>query len=181
MARWVTEHVIPHERAVRASLARHASQEDVDDLIQEAYSRCAALECVDHIGRPDAYFFSIARNLLIQRLRRARIVSIEAFAEIDSYQDDTRPSPEHEAVNQIDYQRMIAMIDGLPERRRRIVRMRKIDGYSQREIADMLGVTESIVENEIFRGVQAVQRAWRDGEAQAEARLTARDGREQRP
>jgi RNA polymerase sigma-70 factor (ECF subfamily) len=181
MAAWVTEHVIPHERAVRASLARHASLEDVDDLIQEAYSRCAALESVDHIGRPDAYFFSIARNLLIQRLRRARIVPIEAFAEIDSYQDDMRHSPEHEAINRIDFRRMMTLIEDLPERRRHIVRMRKLDGYSQREIAELLDVSESIVENEIFRGVQAVQRAWRDGEAQAEASLTALDGREHRP
>ena len=65
MAAWVTQHVIPHERAVRAWLARHASQEDVDDVIQESYSRCAALDSVDHIHRPDAYFFSIARNLLV--------------------------------------------------------------------------------------------------------------------
>ena len=180
MAAWVTEYVIPHERSVRAWLVRHASQEDVDDLIQETYSRCAALDSVDHIDRPDAYFFSVARNLLVHRLRRARIVPIEAFAEIENFQDEMRPSPEHEAGDRIDYRRMLALIDGLPERRRRIVRMRKIDGYSQREIADMLGVTESIVENEIFRGVQAVQRAWRDCEAQTEARLSELESRENR-
>ena len=81
MAAWVTEHVIPHEAAVRAWLARtRASQEDIDELIQESYSRLAALESVDHIDRPDAYFFSIARNLLVRRLRRARVVPIEAIA-----------------------------------------------------------------------------------------------------
>jgi len=179
MAAWVIQHVIPHERAVRAWLARHASQEDVDDVIQESYSRCAALDSVDHIHRPDAYFFSIARNLLVQRLRRARIVPIEAFAEIDAYQDDLRPSPEREAGGRIDYDRLLALIDSLPERRRRIVRMRKIEGLSQREIAERLDVSESIVENEVFRGVQAVQRAWREGEAKAEARMAGE--REQRP
>lgn len=180
MAAWVTQHVIPHERAVRAWLARHASQEDVDDVIQESYSRCAALESVDHIGRPHAYFFAMARNLLVQRLRRARIVPIELFAEIDAFQDDLRPSPEQEASGRIDWQRMTALIDSLPDRRRRIVRMRKIEGLSQREIAEALGLSESIVENEIFRGVQALQRAWRDGEAQAEARMTTPEAREQR-
>src|SRR3546814_7967167 len=49
--------------------------------------------------------------------------------------------------------------------------MRKIEGLSQREIAERLDVSESIVENEVFRGVQAVQRAWREGEAKAEARM----------
>lgn len=174
MAAWVTEHVIPHEPAVRAWLARaRASQEDIDELIQESYSRLAALGSVDHIDRPDAYFFSIARNLLIRRLRRARVVPIEAIAEIDAYRDDIRPSPEREASSRLDYRRLLALIDALPERRGRIVRMRKLEGYSQREIAAALGISESIVENEIYQGVQAVQRAWRDGEAVSAARLAA--------
>lgn len=181
MAAWVTEHVIPHEAAVRAWLARaRASQEDIDELIQESYSRLAALESVDHIDRPDAYFFSIARNLLVRRLRRARIVPIEAIAEIDAYQDDVRPSPEREAGGRLDYRRVLALIDALPERRRRIVRMRKLDGYSQREIAVALGVSESIVENEIHQGVQAVQRAWRDGETLSATRLAAFESRDRR-
>src|SRR3546814_16324274 len=78
----------------------------------------------------------------------------------------------------IDYDRLLALIDGLPERRRRIVRMRKIEGLSQREIAERLDVSESIVETEVFRGVPAVQRAWREGEAKGDARLAGpRDGR----
>src|SRR3546814_11807771 len=81
-----------------------------------------------------------------------------------------RPSPEREAGGRLDYRRLIALIDALPERRRRIVRMRKLDGYSQREISQQLGVSESIVENEIHQGVRAVLRAWRDGEARAAAR-----------
>lgn len=181
MAAWVTEHVIPHEAAVRAWLTRaRASQEDIDELIQESYSRLAALDSVDHIDRPDAYFFSIARNLLVRRLRRARIVPIEAIAEIDAYRDDARPSPEREAGGRLDYRRVLALIDALPERRRRIVRMRKLDGYSQREIAVALGVSESIVENEIHQGVQAVQRAWRDGETLSATRLAAFENRDRR-
>lgn len=174
LAAWVAECVMPHEAAVRAWLARaRASEEDIDELIQESYSKLAALDSVDHIDRPDAYFFSIARNLLVRRLRRAKIIAIEAIAEIDAYQDDTRPSPEREAGSRLDYRRLLDLIDALPERRRRIVRMRKLDGYSQKEIAKALGVSESIVENEIYQGVKAVQKAWREGEAQAALRLAA--------
>src|SRR3546814_18406005 len=110
-----------------------SSDLDVDELIQESYSRLAALDSVDHIDRADAYFFSIARNLLVRRLRRARIVPIEAIAEIDAFQDDMRPSPEREAGGRLDYRRLLALIDALPERRRRIVRMRKLDGYNSDE------------------------------------------------
>src|SRR3546814_13828948 len=118
MAAWVTEHVIPHERAVRAWLARHASQEDVDELIQESYSRLAALDSVDHIDRADDYFFSIARNLLVRRLRRARLVPIEAIAAIDAFQDDIRTPPERKGGGSHDYLRLIEPTDALPERPR---------------------------------------------------------------
>src|SRR3546814_14642621 len=80
----------------------------------------------------------------------------------------------------IDYDRLLALIDGLPERRRRIVRMRKNEGLSQREIAERLDVSESIVENEVFRGVQAGQRAWREGEEKAEARMAGEREQEDR-
>lgn len=172
LARWVTEHVIPHEPAVRAWLARaRAGQEEIDELIQESYSRLAALESVQNIERPGAYFFSIARNLLLRRLRRMRLVPIEAIAEIDAFHDYLQPSPETAAGEQLDYRRLMAMIDDLPERQRRVVRLRKIDGYSQREIAATLQISESIVENEIFKGVRAVQAAWRHEEAASAARL----------
>lgn len=172
LAGWVREHVIPHEPAVRAWLARaRTPPEEIDELIQESYSRLAALDTVEHIDRPGAYFFSIARNLLFRRLRRARLVPIEAIAEIDAFHDYSQPSPEHAAGAQLDYKRLLAMIDALPKRQRQIVRMRKLDGYSQREIAAVLNISESVVENEIFKGVRAVQLAWKHGEAVTMARL----------
>lgn len=172
LAKWVTDHVIPNEPAVRAWLARaRTPPEEIDELIQESYSRLAALDNVEHIDRPGAYFFSIARNLLLRRLRRARLIPIEAIAEIDAFQDYDQPSPESAAGTQLDFRRLLSMIDALPERQSRIVRMRKLDGCSQKEIAAALQISESVVENEIFKGVRAVQLAWKHGEATSAARL----------
>jgi RNA polymerase sigma factor (sigma-70 family) len=168
----VAKEVIPHEAAVRAWLLRsRVSHEDVDELIQESYSRLAALDSVEHIARADAYFFSIARNLLVRRLKRARIVAIDTIAEIDAYVEDLKPSPEREAAGRLDYQRLLGMIAVLPDRCRRMVEMRKIEGLSQREIATALGVTESVVENQVHFGVKAVLRAWRIEEDAAAVRL----------
>ncbi|MEO7688343.1 MAG: sigma-70 family RNA polymerase sigma factor [Sphingomonas sp.] len=166
--------VIPHEAAVRAWLLRsRVSQEDADELIQEAYAVLAGLDAVHHIARPDGYFFSVVRNLLLRRLRRAKIVQIEAIAEIETYAADADPSPERQVVGRIDYDRMLGLIAGLPERCRQIVQMRKIEGLSQREIANRLNVTENVVENQTYLGIQSVLRAWRDGETAAELRFTA--------
>jgi RNA polymerase sigma factor (sigma-70 family) len=169
---WVAETVIPYEGTVRAWLARaRVSEEDVDDIVQEAYCRIAALDTVDHITRPGAYFFSIVRNLLLQRIKRSRIVSIDMIAEIEAFVIDDSPSPEREAAGRLDYARLRTIMAGLPERCRRIVEMRKIEGVSQKEIARRIGVTESVVENDVHHGVQAILRVWRDEDSRVTAWL----------
>lgn len=166
LAQWVAREVLPHEAHVRAWLRRsRLPREDIDELVQEAYCRLAMLESVDHIEAPDAYFFSIVRNLLLRKLKRQRIVPFETIAEIESWQDE-RPSPERVAAARMDVQKVLALIERLPERCRRIVYLRKIEGWSQREIADHIGATEKAVEKQIWLGIKAIRAAWRmSGEA----------------
>lgn len=178
IAAWVATRVMPHEAAVRARLARFCrAGEEIDELIQDAYCRLAMLEAVDHIDRPDAYFFSIARNLLIRRLKRAQVVPIETVAEIDAISVDEAPSPERQVGARLDYDRVRAIIAALPERCRRIVEMRRIEGLPQKEIARRLGVTEKVVEKQVWQGIRAVQARLRTEESDAEARMDAAEWR----
>lgn len=173
IAAWVAKEVIAHEGAVRAWLKRvRVVDEDAEELIQEAYCRLAMLETVDHIARADAYFFSIVRNLLLRRVRRARVVEIETIAEIEAYRDDD-PSPERQVVARLDWARMLALIDALPERCRTVVRLRKVSGWSQKEIAAHLDMSEKAVEKQVWLGVKAVQRAWSDLDEQFDKVLLA--------
>src|SRR3546814_7705811 len=55
-----------------------------EDVIQETYCQIAALKDVGHIRSGRAYFFTAARSIVLMRLRRQRIVSIESVTEIES-------------------------------------------------------------------------------------------------
>ena len=170
---WVAGKVMPHEADVRAWLARsRMPREDVDDVIQEAYCRLSALTDFDQIDRPDAYFFSIARNLMTGRMRRNRIVQIEAVAEIEALSPyDERPSPEREASGRIELARVRELVATLPERCRQVVEMRKIEGLPQREIASRMGITVSMVENEGVKGIRLILAALRRQEEEGIATL----------
>lgn len=173
MAAWVAREVLPHEQRLRARLARsRVPSEDIDELIQESYCRLALLDSVDHIECPRAYFFAIARNLLLRKLRRQQIVSLDTIAEIESMQDD-RPDPERAAGARLDYGKVRALIAKLPERCRRIVELRKIEGWSQIEIAEHLGITEKAVEKQVWLGVRAVREAFAHGETRFRERIAA--------
>jgi RNA polymerase sigma-70 factor (ECF subfamily) len=170
IARWVATMVLPHEALVRRWLSRsHVAPEDIDDVIQEAYCRLAMLESVDHIESPHAYFFSIARNLLLRRLKRQRLVPLEAIAEIDALHDD-RPSPEQHAAGKLAYAKASAMIAAFPERCGQIVRLKKIEGWSQKQIAQHLGTTEKAVEKQLWLGLRLLREAWRRAEEEIEER-----------
>lgn len=172
IAVWVAREVIPHESRIRAWCARtRLPPEDVDELVQEAYCRIAALGSVDHIDTPYAYFFSVVRNLVLRRLRRQKIVPFEAIAEIESVRDSNAVSAEQTLTSRMALDRARAIIATLPERCRRVVEMRKIEGLSQRAIAETLGMTEKAVEKQVWLGVRAIRKAWAEEERDAEARL----------
>lgn len=155
---WLGREILPHEAAARARLRQSfGAAGDIDDIIQETYCRLVALTQVDHIENPRAYFFQAARSVALEQIRRARVVRIETVSEMESLNlvlDD--PSAERVVSGRRELERVRGLIAALPERCRRIIEMRKIDGVPQREIARRLGVTEHVVENESVRGLRAV-------------------------
>ncbi|WP_313538476.1 sigma-70 family RNA polymerase sigma factor [Sphingomonas sp.] len=155
---------------------RRLAPEDVDELMQEAYCRIATLDSVDHIDCGHAYFFSIARNLLLRKLKRQQVVPFEAISEIESFRDTQTPSPEEQVSTRLAYERVMALIAGLPERCRRIVELRKIEGWSQKEIAAHMGMTEKAVEKQVWIGVRAIREGWSvaDGATGVDAPATDR-------
>src|SRR5262245_1114282 len=113
MVAWVATRVMPHEGEGGASLRRSAgSGEDLDDLIQEAYGRFASVESVERIDRPDGYFFQIVRNLLLEQVRRSRIVRFETVAEIEMLDVDSgQPSVERIAAARRELARVQRLIE----------------------------------------------------------------------
>jgi RNA polymerase sigma factor (sigma-70 family) len=170
---WLAREVLPHERSVRQWLSRaRATPEDAEEVVQEAYCRLLMLDNVDQIERPGAYFFAICRNLLLRRLKRQKLVSIIEIADIES-SIDIASSSENAIANTLDYRRLMDLIETLPARCQAIVRLRKIEGWSQKEIAEHFGITEKAVEKQIWVGVKAIRESWKEGAHAAERNLRA--------
>jgi len=162
LVEWVGRCVLPWEGYVRAWL-RKASVEptEIDDIVQEAYGRIASLESFGHIANARAYFLEVARNVLFEKLRRSRIIRIDTVAEIDAlYIPDDRPDQERTTIAKDELVRLMRLIDELPERCRKMFVLRKIEGLSQKQIAQRLGVTENTVETQVGRGLKLILNAW---------------------
>lgn len=169
---WVATEVLPHEKDLRVRLRRSVQPQDLDDIIQEAYFRISRLTDISQIRSGRAYLFTTARMLLLERLRRARIVNIEAIADIESLQISTdAPSPERVASGRRELDRVRKLLQGLPERCRRVLELRKIEGLPQRQVAEQMNLPEHIVENDVAKALKFILRSMTAHEVAAEEAL----------
>jgi RNA polymerase sigma-70 factor (ECF subfamily) len=147
---WFVEEVLPLEAVLIQFLSRGGrSKADVEDLRQELYTKvCAAARNeIPHPTRP--FVFTIARNLLIDRIRHEQVVEDLNIA-IDE------PAPDRVVIARQELRRLQLSLDKLPERFRTAIVMRKVDGLSLREIAQRTGLAEKTVEKHLTEGMRAL-------------------------
>jgi RNA polymerase sigma-70 factor (ECF subfamily) len=172
---WVGSNIVPHEAYLRARLRRMAvPEEEISDIVQDAYVRIAQLDGVEHIRNGRAYFFATARAVLLQRVRRNKIVRIDSMTEAEALKlHDEDPGPERYVSARLELARVKALIDALPHPCREIFMLRRIEGVPQREIAERLGLAEHNVEAQARRGLKLILRGLAEGDAVATETFSA--------
>ncbi len=164
-ARWLAQSVLPHEAALRAWLRRKtASGFDVDDVIQETYAILAAKADIESIRNPKAYMFQVAYSVILQELRRTRVVPILAVPEIGELEVvSDAPSPEATVLAREELAIVQRAIEAMPRQTRRAFTLRRVEGASQAEIARIMHLSEHSVEKHIARGIKLLTATLRDG------------------
>src|SRR5215469_8315858 len=144
---WFVREVLPHEAALLRYLARvWPDASEIQDIRHDAYVRI--LEGAHRLRptAPKALLFSIARNLMIDRARRSRVVPIDLLGDLDSLNvlvDEV--TPERRASIREELVRVTAAVNRLPVRCREVLWLRRVEGLSQKEIASRLAVSEGTV------------------------------------
>jgi RNA polymerase sigma factor (sigma-70 family) len=158
---WFMREVLPLEPMLTRFLQRNwRTEAEISDLRQEAYARVyeAAQRERPQLVKP--FLFQIARNLMIDRLRRQSVVSLESMADVDWLNvSDDRPSAETYVAARQELRLLQAALDKLPPRCRQVVLMRKVEGFSQREVAKEMGITIETVENQVAKGMRLLVQA----------------------
>ena len=133
---------------LRRTFARRGAAPDlVDDLVQEAAERVLrglpGLRDRDRLG---PYVGRVASSVWIDHLRRRR--PIEALPDtLAAPPPDTDPDLTEEVAGWLP-----RMIDELPEAYREAMRLSEIEGSSQREVAQRLGLSASGARTRVQRG-----------------------------
>lgn len=151
---WLGRHVLPHEPALRAWLRRRRLEGlEIDDVIQETYTRLIAADSIAHIRDAKSYTFQIAGSVVVDHLRRLKVVSFASVSDLDQREmPSDEPSPERQVIDREELHRLAQFIAALPGRVRDVFTLRRVYGLSQREVSERLGMAESTVEKHMARG-----------------------------
>jgi len=155
---WFCEHVLVLEPALTSFIRYNwRIAEDVIDLRQDIYERVLAGSRQELPMNTKAFVFTVARNHLINQAVRARIVSFDLVANLESegVVADLLAAERHlDARDQL--RRTRDGLEALPPRCREVVRLRKIEGLTTRETAEHLGIGIDTVERQLTMGMRAL-------------------------
>ena len=123
------------------------TENDVDDVVQEAFMRAYKSEADGDIRQPKSYLFRVAKHVALNQIR-------QKVNRPTDYIEDADPSTiltdnwslEDEVLAQERLGIHCMAVAALPPKRRKVYLMRKVYGMAHKDIAENLGITISTVE-----------------------------------
>ena len=163
-ARWFAEEVLPHDPALRGYLrGSFTAVRDVEDVVQESYLRIWRTRAAQPIRSARGFLFRIARNLALDTVRHAQASPIDALGSLDGLSVVEEGLTAADSLTREERSRLVGQaLASLPTRCREVVFLHKIKGFSQKDVADQLGLSEKTVANHVGLGVKRCEQFFRD-------------------
>lgn len=153
--RWFIREIVAHEAALMRYLKRcWSDRTEIHDIRQECYIRVYEAAAKARPVSPKSFLFQTARHLMVDHLRRRRVVSIESVEDLEALNvsvDELSPERRLGALQELRH--LSYAFDQLPEKCREVVWLRKVLGLSQREVGEHLQIAETTVEKHMARGM----------------------------
>ncbi|HEY9325198.1 MAG TPA: sigma-70 family RNA polymerase sigma factor [Candidatus Limnocylindria bacterium] len=153
----------------RTALRMTRSEADAEDLVQETYIRAFRFRDQFTLGtNMKAWLFRILTNTFINTYRRKtaqpEVTDLDGIDEFSLYRrmaDDraasTSPDPEAELLNSVVDTEVTNALEELPEKFRTTVLL-DVEGFSYKEIAEMLAIPIGTVMSRLHRGRKFLQK-----------------------
>jgi len=153
----------------RTALRMTRSEADAEDLVQETYIRAFRFKDQFTLGtNMKAWLFRILTNTFINTYRRKtaqpEVTDLDGIDEFSLYRrmaDDraasTSPDPEAELLNSVVDTEVTDALEELPEKFRTTVLL-DVEGFSYKEIAEMLDIPIGTVMSRLHRGRKFLQK-----------------------
>lgn len=145
-----------NENAIRKFLWRYvSSRHEIEDITQETILRALQAEKSREIREPKAFLFGIAKNIVRKELHRKSRNLIDFIEDFDneqhfSYETDTEGLMDARQRLMVFWEAVAT----LPPQCQRVFVLKKVYGYSHKEISNRLNISVSTVEKHAAAGLR---------------------------
>jgi RNA polymerase sigma-70 factor (ECF subfamily) len=145
-----TEFARRHMPAMLGFARRYLASSESEDVVQEAFTRVwlKAAQWQDRGVSPRSWLIRIVYNLCIDNLRRRHDENEQALAGLA----DTAAGPAQQLEQDKAHAQLVQALRTLPERQRSALMLTVYHSLSNRETADVLGISVEALESLLSRG-----------------------------
>lgn len=148
----------------RHAFFRISNRDRAYDLVQDAFLKTwDYMQGGGEVHDFKSFLYRILNNLIIDEYRKKKSSSLDEILENDTGAMEQRLSEGsvREAEDEIDEREAIekihARIPELSDTYREVITMRYVDGFTPKEIASMIGISENVVSVRIHRGTHKLR------------------------
>ena len=144
--------------AVKDSMARMVSRivppKEIEDIVQETYVRICQMDKRELVAQPKSFLMKTARNLAYDHLKKAETRLADGVETEYDFDDESFVHDEvfESIASNQEFAYFCEAVRQLPGQCRRGFVLKKVYGYSQKEISKEMNLSESTVEKHIAVG-----------------------------
>lgn len=131
--------------------------DDIEDIVQETYVKLCLVKSEANVEHPRSFMLKMAVNLALDFRKKAAnrlnhsIEDLE-LEDLSYLRSEGDPTFDGFASDQ-EFSQFCEVVRQLPVKCRKVFVLKKVYGYSQKEIAKSLNLSENTVENHIANGL----------------------------
>jgi RNA polymerase sigma factor (sigma-70 family) len=155
---WFAQEVLVHEGPLVRYLSRTwPAQDEIHGLRQETYLRVYEAAAKERPRLAKSFLFATARQLLVDQMHLKGMPPSEARWELEDLRVVIGEiSPEHTAGADEELRALAHALNNLPPQYRQVVRMRRVEAQSQKEVAARLGIEEAMVQKRLAKAIRSL-------------------------
>jgi len=140
------------------AVSRIVPPHEIEDIVQETYVRVCQFKTKGEIREPRALMLKTAKNIALDHIKRAEWRLSSSLEDesmlVERDNDDSSVDPFNQVASDHEFGQFCEIVRELPQQCKKVFVLKKVYGYSQREIARELDISESTVEKHVARGMK---------------------------
>jgi RNA polymerase sigma factor (sigma-70 family) len=149
------------EGKLRTCLGRFTrNRADTDELIQESYARLLSIdyETLRQIRSVPGYALVVSRRIALDWLKHRKALQIDLLADADILTSPGEGAFTEDLVNGYqEIEQLIASVMQLPHRCGQVFTLRKMFGFTQKEVGRLLDITVHTVEQHMLKATRSLR------------------------